>query len=287
MKKTEKKNIKIENIKIENIKTENIKTENKEINNNKLDYSIEEIVNKYSELLIEYYKFANEKIKIKIKKWDLSKYIIIRGLETITNIFNIILFYTKNLDITYVQCQKSFYLYIEFIEQISEIDNKFLNLNSRDATMYVYKKIIFELNSENEQKIDSSQETAKKLDIIIEYINIYKIMLIKIIETQEEKQQEKQEQMNSEKYILLFENIRKQLNYMNIKHEDMKIIEKFFDILYYYTDTHKFFSIIEIFMKKINKNYKTFDNIERKIYNEDLFTNLSSMTSEKFVNWIV
>ena len=79
---------------------------------------------------------------IKLQNQIYLKFIVIRGLETITNVFSIILYYTKNIDLTYFQCQKSFYYYIEFIGQISEEQHSFLQLNSRDAITYVYKKTL-------------------------------------------------------------------------------------------------------------------------------------------------
>ena len=100
---------------------------------------------KYSELLIEYTKFIVENIQIKNKSY--SKFIIIRGLDTITNVFTTILYYTKNLDLTFFHCQKSYYFYVEFISQISEAEKLFLQLSSRDASTYVYKKTLFDLNN--------------------------------------------------------------------------------------------------------------------------------------------
>ena len=105
-----------------------------------------DIMNKYIELVIEYFKFIFENSKI--QKLTYSKFIIIRGLETITNVFNIILYYTKNINLTYFQCQKSFYYYIEFIGQITEEQHTFLQLSSRDAIIYVYKKTFYEINND-------------------------------------------------------------------------------------------------------------------------------------------
>lgn len=50
--------------------------------------------------------------------------------------------------------EKSIYLYIEFIEQINQTENSFLEFNSRDATQYVYKKTIYDLKKDlNQTKI--------------------------------------------------------------------------------------------------------------------------------------
>jgi len=148
------------------------KTFDVDINNN--------IMNKYIKLVIEYLKFIVENIKI--QNLTHSKFIIIRGLETITNVFNIVLYYTKNIDITYFQSQKSFYYYIEFIGQITEEQHTFLHLSSRDATIYVYKKTFYEINNDFRKNISKpSNEIIEKFDLTNEYIKIYKIVLFKII----------------------------------------------------------------------------------------------------------
>lgn len=51
----------------------------------KLDYLWKEIIDKYLEVIMEYIKYIFENIKI--KKINLSKYIIIRGLDTVTHVF--------------------------------------------------------------------------------------------------------------------------------------------------------------------------------------------------------
>ena len=97
-------------------------------------------------LINEYIKFILEKTKLKNSKF--LKFIIIRGCYTVTNVFNNILYYTKNLDLTFYHCQKAYYYYIEFIEQITDEKNTFLQLTSRDAITYVYKKTIYEINND-------------------------------------------------------------------------------------------------------------------------------------------
>jgi hypothetical protein len=146
-----------------------------------LEYDLSEITNKYAQLIIEYTKFIVENIKIK-NKW-FSKFIIIRGLDTITHVFNYILYFTKNLEVTYYHCQKSFYFYIEFVGQITEEDKMFLELTTRDATMYVYKKTIFDINNELKRKNENvTSEFREKIEIVDKYINLFQTYLLKMID---------------------------------------------------------------------------------------------------------
>lgn len=146
------------------------------------DYKIDEVIEKYILLSNEFLKFILEKTTFKNNNY--TKFIIIRGYETITNVFNIILYYTKNLDLTFYHCQKAYYYYIEFIEQIYDEQNLFLQLNSRDAITYVYKKTIFELKHDVKKSMKPCAIIIKnKMEAIDEFIKIFKNMFDFLIES--------------------------------------------------------------------------------------------------------
>ena len=109
-------------------------------------HNTHEIFVKYTAIISEFICQYNENIKI--KKIEYYNYVFIKGIETLCHVFKTILLYTKNLNITYIQCQKAVYYYIEFICQIGDSSHSFLQLNSKDATLFVYKKTIFEINNE-------------------------------------------------------------------------------------------------------------------------------------------
>ena len=161
-------------------KDNNYSLQNGENYKNETLLDTDEAVQKYSELIIEYFKFVMENIKI--KNSNFSKFIIIRGLDTITNVFLNILYFTKNVDLTYFHSQKSYYFYVEFVSQISDDEKMFLQLTSRDATTYVYKKTVFEINNEFKKINENVTNDFKvKLDIIKSYINLYQTYMLKII----------------------------------------------------------------------------------------------------------
>ena len=132
--------------------------------NANLNITVNDILNKYNLLIIEYFK-----LNIKgIKEWT-------RGLETISHVFEMMLYYTKNLDMTYYHSQKAFYFYNEFVNQIIEDPNNYLQLSSKDATLFVYKKTIFEINVQIQKGVKILTELDKtKLDILNSYISILK-----------------------------------------------------------------------------------------------------------------
>ena len=246
--------------------------------NKTLDISLNDITNKYTELVVEYLKFIYENIKV--QNLTYSKFIVTRGLETITNVFSIILYYTKNIDLTYFQCQKSFYYYIEFIGQITEEQHTFLQLNSRDAITYVYKKTFFEINNDfKKNMLPLSKENVKKFDLINEYIKIYKILLLKIINTDTK--------INTN-YIDNFEICCIKLNNLKIDLISLNILESIITILdNKINNIDNFLKIILFITKKINKKIDFIKKINDKIYLEEFNLQIETEAEvETFISWL-
>jgi hypothetical protein len=240
-----------------------------------LDCNINDVTNKYSLLIIEYFKFIKDNIKVSSS--NLVKFITIRGLDTITNVFLHILYYTKNIDLTYFHSQKSFYFYVEFVGQISDDEKMFLQLTSRDATTYVYKKTIFEIN--NELKKISQHTTplfAEKIEIIKIYINIYQTYLLKIINTPKP--------ISSNANVEQFMQLTDKLNSLNNKSK-IHSLENIIDKLYHKIEnTTLFFEVNEFIIKKFLKNKDMLKNIEEKINIEEFDEKING-PCDKFINW--
>ena len=99
----------------------------------------EEIVHKYILIIKEYLQHMMQSQTL--KTIDNSTYIIVIGLNTIIHVFKIILSTTKDIDKTYIQCQKAYYCYLEYIEQMNKT-NFLHNLNNLNAILFVYKKTV-------------------------------------------------------------------------------------------------------------------------------------------------
>lgn len=142
--------------------------------------SIQDILTKFVSVIIEYMKFMSEKIKMKNKPY--YQFIFERGVETVIHVFTNILFYTKNLDLAFYHSQKAYYFYIEFIEQISDENVTFLQLSSRDAILFVYKKTIFEINQDYKKTMpELSIDNKNIITTMDSYIFIYKNIIFYII----------------------------------------------------------------------------------------------------------
>ena len=137
---------------------------NSENYNEEIEESVKDITALYMRIVKDYLNFMGKTDSIK-KNTNTFKFIVLRGLETMTHVFNYILFSTKNLDVTQTFSEKSMSYYVEFISQISKLSSPisqqtFPPITSRDAVVYVYKKTIFEI--QKQFIFESSEETTKK-----------------------------------------------------------------------------------------------------------------------------
>ena len=278
-----------------------------------MQYSTSEILNKYNLLITEYLNFIIESINAKNNAY--KKFVILRGLKTITHVFNIILYYTKNLDVAYYHSQKSFYFYIEFIGQISEDQHTFLQLNSRDAMMFVYKKTIYEINNEiKKQLVYPTADVSVKLDTLNMNITILTKIISYMVNGFDFLKENKKDSFKL--FIKKIEKIGEKLNNEKINNDAHHTIYKFTDticnndtdnILEYSTSVpysgsattpfyamaplhllEKHLDIIELFIKKYCKG-KMNSVADAKINNNliDLhFTLHLEDSSDKFISWI-
>lgn len=233
-------------------KDNNYSLQNCENYKKEFNCNISEIIEKYSGLIIEYFKFIMENIKI--KNLTLAKFIIIRGLDTITNVFLHVLYSTKNIDLTYFHSQKSYYFYVEFVGQISDDEKTFLQLTSRDATTYVYKKTVFDINQEFKKLNENySTEFNDKMDIINSYINLFQIYMLKIIQS---------DNIDTSHVSNLSKLCEKIINLTN--KSDIFLLENIMHKLYSKIDNiNKFFEINHLLTKKFLKNKENFINAEK------------------------
>jgi hypothetical protein len=249
-----------------------------------IENSISEILKTFIDILIEYMRFITEKIIMKNKKY--YYFIFERGLETLIHVFSVIFYYTKNLELTFYHTQKACYFYVEFIEQISDDNVTFLQLSSRDAILFVYKKTIFDINNEYKKSIhEPISEDKIILSTINLYTNIYKSIVLFIIKHDDFKYENKTNYINmcSE---LINETLNKNKINPNIIH---------LNCLYLFTtllddkniEIHIFFKLLDEFIKKIISK-KKFDEkiIKNNIYDIEIQNFIDDNRLNKIVEWI-
>jgi hypothetical protein len=145
--------------------------------NVKLD-NTDKILQEYTILLNEYLIHIIKHLVIKDNIHYL--FVINRGFDLFKNIFIILLHYTKNLELVVHHLRKSYLYYTEFIGQVGEDSNSFLQLNSKDACLFVYKKTIYEINEDFKKKHELNDKEKKVFFNLKEKIYII-TKIIKII----------------------------------------------------------------------------------------------------------
>jgi hypothetical protein len=248
-----------------------------------IDNTIQEILAKFVSVIIEYMRFISEKITMKNKPY--YKFIFERGIETLLHVFSFILYYTKNLELTFYHTQKAYYFYIEFIEQISDENVTFLQLSSRDAIMFVYKKTIFDINNEYKKTIKEPTADEKNILAIFDsYTYIYKNIVQFIINHADFKYNKKTEYINTS------------CDYIEAVSEILNKNKKSIECIYLFTNLltdkqiaiNSFFILLTDFIKKISIKKKLDEkNIQHKIYSSEISFFIVNDELNKVVDWIL
>lgn len=253
------------------------------IENYKNNYSdeMENIYLSYCTLIDKYN--TNILSSVQIIKHEYFKYIYLKGLESLTYIFNILLMYTKNLTLTYHHCEKSLFYYIEFIGQIGDENHSFLQLNSKDAVLFIYKKTIFDINESFKKNFEIDEEGKKIIDNVNNFTKLYKmysnlhVNLNSFLELDKRNEFYKQlfEYINYYFLLLVKKNIK--ISDLNSYIHIIKIlINKKYDLDF---ETSK--CILTILTKQINKKNNKFEQIIEKINSSKFDDNYSNLNFVK------
>ena len=134
---------------------------------------------KYIELLNNFLIYGGENFHIQNKQY--LCFVVKRGIETFSHVFKMLLLYTKNINLTTYHCKKAFFYYIEFIGQIGDDTHTYLQLNSKDATLFVYKKTIFEIDNEYKKNFKEGGKDIfifEFISLVMELYNNYVLFLL-------------------------------------------------------------------------------------------------------------
>uniref|UniRef100_A0A6C0JBP3 Uncharacterized protein n=1 Tax=viral metagenome TaxID=1070528 RepID=A0A6C0JBP3_9ZZZZ len=248
------------------------------------------ILSKFCEVINEYLFHITENIIIQNREYYI--FILLRGLTTIKHIFNTMLLYTKNLDLTIYHTKKAYLFYVEFIGQMSDDTNSYLQLNSKDATLFVYKKTIFEINNEYRKQFILNNDEKEQFKLI----DVFSKLVIEMFETVIYNENFKGETRIS--YMMYIQKmINKAVNKIIIMDKKVKekidICEKY---LFYKNllknkciimDEGLFFNLSNLFFKKIqNDTDISIEDIGKKMYHKDSDEKIVTKTPLKFTNWL-
>ena len=223
------------------------------------------------------------------------RYIILKGIETIAHVFRNLLLYTNNLNITYHHSQKAFYYYVEFIGQIGEESHSFLQLNSKDATLFVYKKTIFDIKKDfsSHYKGDTTETTQFIIDNVAMLTGIYNRCLesifcseqwntetcknmLKLVDnrmckfTQNILNADANGNANGNEHV--YNNVIKMVEQVHIKNAEYGI---------------ELIPILEVFTRKIKGKNITKEYLRTRLSHEEHDTSIQELTPLRYVNWLL
>ena len=232
----------------------------------------------YMSIINEYLKQALDSINIQNNQY--YTYIIKKGIMTINHVFKILLIYTRNIDIVYHNCQKSYIYYIEFIGQIGDNNHSFLQLNSNDACLFVYKKTIFDINNDIRKDFVNDENSIKTLSEVDLFIKIYNNIVDKLIDNY--KIIDVIKYINSDLY-----HIMQKIMKIYIEENNLNLTSKINAILIFsiYFKKENILDYLDIFVKKLRKKkHINLKKLQQYLLDEDMYNNISHI---KYINNLI
>jgi hypothetical protein len=133
--------------------------------------SVNKVFEVFTRVIYNYIDHCIKTIYISNPKY--LHYVLDNGINVLHNIFSLIYLYTKNLEIAKQYTEKGYYIYCEFIGKIGDNNHKYLQLNSKDATLFVLKKTIYELNNTYTRTFTFTKEEEEHINNITQKTELY------------------------------------------------------------------------------------------------------------------
>ena len=245
------------------------------------------IFKKYIQLISEFLICAARNISFHNKKYYL--FMIQRGLETIMHCFKILFMYTKNIDLTIYHCKKAYCYYIEFIGQISENGHTYLQLNSKDAILFVYKKTIFQINNDYRKNFILEKEENTFLKNITQLLDIYHGVIVYSLSHKDINDTTKRlvMQFSIEKSVAIVSKfVKGSKPYMEYAGLYERVILFMSVMKTYKLSAEDFCSICEKFINKIKKKEIHMETLQKKLFSSECRKINLSYTHRRFINWL-
>ena len=200
------------------------------------------------------------------------------------HIFNVILLYTKNLKVTVHHCKKAYLFYVEFIGQIGNDNHSYLQLNSKDAILFIYKKSIFDINNEYREIYEISEEDNNKMNeikkISIIFSNLYRFIINNIV------------YKNDKTLKNMSTIIMKVLELINKKRtEKNNLFDKIIKILSILDvdniENYKYIELLKSLIRRKKFLNKNIEDIKKSLNNKNTLLSLNILNFKQFINYVV
>ena len=241
-----------------------------------------------------YINIGNQCVKyllnnLKTNNIEYLNFIINRGLKTLEHVHNFLFMYSKNDELIEHHLEKAYLYYVEFVTQIGEDNNSFIKLNSKDATLFVYKKTIYDIEQDYRKNMTINPKDDIYIKKMINFTNVFNTILYNIIYTGLKNIGSNQDRVkvymkynkNFGKIITNIYNIFNNKDYLNFT----RIIKSFEQDIVDHVDIEKYIKLLMLFTNKYMKKEISAVEFEKKIYDVEKSHYFHS-TALKYINWI-
>tara|TARA_X000000368_G_C23048904_1_gene720402 strand:- start:960 stop:1769 length:810 start_codon:yes stop_codon:yes gene_type:complete len=244
---------------------------------------------KNSNILILFINLINDFIlyfieSIEVTNMDYYNYILMRGIESMKHIFNVLFIYTQNLELIMHHLKKSYLYYVEFLNRIGVDKNSFLQLNSKDAIIFVYKKTIFDINTEFKKNMSKTKEENEVILSLLDKVNVYILIISNVINSKYFCENID----NKDKIISLLKQSKKIIiKFIKIEEIHSDLVENYKEFLYLINildmDIKNILDILYLFLNRYVKSPIDKQQIKNKLFN---FNNTENLSNNRFINWL-
>ena len=263
---------------------------------NELDINEQILFLKYIGMIHELVQLCVERILI--KNDDYIKHILITGIKNTTYIYKIILLYTKNIELALYHTQKSILYYMEFISQIGEDSQNLLKLTTKDASLFIYKKTIFEINDDYKKDYKETDNTItilKRLKLCTDVYNSTLIQLVSQFDLKNNTLNQLQKNIFTKLYKIVEVIIQLPIVY---KHDEPIVSKKMSTLIilveylnstyHYHFINNNYLYLIEYCIKKMYKMDLDVEQIKKKLLADiDIEAKLLDCSVCKIFNYLV
>jgi len=177
---------------------------------------------------------------------------------------------------------------VEFIGQIGDDNHTFLQLSSKDASLFVFKKTIFTINNEYRKEFASMVDVDVVTNNIGYLISIYNKMIGYVITDHEFASEDRKPMMNDINNQLT--KTRHHLLNLSLCGSIEMNQTKLQQILRFIDNIQKkntsCIQYVDIFARKLRKQNISDLSLQNKLLHSEQSMKLESMTELKYVNWL-
>ena len=200
------------------------------------------------------------------------------------------------MDLTIYHTQKSILYYVEFISQIVEDTTNQLQLNSIDATLFIYKKTIFDINIDFRNQYNETEEIKEQINTLKQYMEIYNTTLIMYIDKLDLKKLTLND-LQTSVFTTLYKIVELliQIPSLSKKNDktDLEELNIVYNIITECNNYHKYsfinsnyLTLIASIIKKHFKKYINVNELRNKLNEPTIENKLDNMSICKIINYL-